>query len=124
VTHAKPFNLSHFAINAEDTERALAFYKGVFNWEFTAWGPPNFFLINTGDGIHGALQGVQQDPVPTKVGAYECTVTVEDVDETVAAIVRHGGTIQVPKTTIPGVGDIARVFDTEGNLFCIAKYSS
>ena len=121
---AGPFNISHFAINAHDTERAKNFYKEIFDWTFESWGPPGFFVIDTGEGIHGAIQGVQDEPVPTRVGAFECTVTVEDVDASLAAIAKAGGKIICGRTTIPGVGDIARVEDTEGNLFCIAKYSS
>jgi uncharacterized protein len=34
--------LRHFAINADDTTRARAFYTGVFGWSFNAWGPPAF----------------------------------------------------------------------------------
>ena len=119
---AHPFQISHFAINAHDTERALQFYKSLFGWSFEAWGPPGFYVINAGAGIHGAILGVQDEPVPTRVGAFECTVTVEDVDAMLDAIEKAGGTIVSPKVTIPGVGDIGRALDTEGNVFCVAKY--
>lgn len=120
--HAAPFNVSHFSVNAHDVARAAKFYGTLFGWSFEPWGPPGFFLISTGDGIHGALQGVQDEPVPTRVGAFECTLSVDDVDRILAEVEANGGTVQAGKVTIPGVGDIARVVDPEGNVFCIAKY--
>jgi len=122
MQNAPAFQLSHFSINADDVDRARGFYEGIFGWTFTAWGPPGFFLIETGGIVHGALQQ-RQEPVGGQViRAYECSFTVNDVDETSAKIVELGGTVHFPKSTIPGVGDIATFYDTEGNYFCIAKY--
>jgi uncharacterized protein len=55
-----PFQISHFSINADDVDRALNFYSAIFGWKFTAWGPPGFYLIDTGGIVHGALQQRQQ----------------------------------------------------------------
>lgn len=118
---AKPNTLSHFSINVLDTDRAIEFYKGVFGWNFAAWGPPGFFMIETG-GIHGSLQKKQDQPFETLIGNFECSIAVEDVDQVCAAIVEHGGSIDLPKVTIPGVADIARVRDSEGNTFSVARY--
>ena len=41
-------NVVHFAVHADDLDRAQAFYAGVFGWRFEAWGPPDFFRIHTG----------------------------------------------------------------------------
>ena len=43
-----PATLRHFAINADDVQRAKAFYEKVFGWAFNPWGPPNFYR----DEIH------------------------------------------------------------------------
>lgn len=118
----QPLNaLSHFAINVHDTDRAMAFYGAVFGWTFHAWGPPGFFMIETG-GIHGSIQRTQTEPFPTHIGNFECTIAVDDVDRVSALIVANGGEITLPKVTIPGVADIARVKDSEGNTFSLARY--
>jgi len=122
VQHAPPNQISHFSINADDVDRACAFYSAVFDWSFTAWGPPGFFLIDTGGIVHGALQRRGQPVSGEGIRGYECTVSVADVDVTLKKIVENGGTIKFPKSTIPTVGDVATFFDTEGNYFCIAKY--
>ena len=39
-----PSNVKHFAVHADDVDRAK-FYESVLGWQFTPWGPPNFYLI-------------------------------------------------------------------------------
>lgn len=118
---AEKHTLSHFAINAEDPERALRFYQAVFGWELRAWGPPGFYIGKVGDQ-HAAIQQRQDEPFPTLIGNFECTIAVEDVDDALARIVENGGEITMPKVTIPTVCDLARVKDCEGNTFSVAKY--
>lgn len=117
-----PNGLAHFAINAKDPERAVAFYQAVFGWKTEPWGPPGFYLVDTGEPVRGAIQAVQEQPIPTVIGNWECSLAVEDVDATCAAITEHGGTVTFAKVTIPGVGDIARVTDCEGNTFSVVRY--
>lgn len=117
----KPNTLSHFAINVEDCDRALAFYESVFGWKFNAWGPPGFYMTQVGD-LNAAIQKRQDEPFPTLIGNFECTISVDDVDRVVALIVENGGQITMPKVTIPTVCDIARVKDCEGNTFSVARY--
>jgi len=116
----------HFEIHAENPERAIAFYAKLFGWKFQPYGPPDFYwLVTTGEegtpGINGGLlrrQGVAPDPkAPTPVIAYVCTVDVEDVDKTVAAVEKAGGSLALPKQAIPGLAWLAYVKDTEGNIF-------
>ena len=42
-------NVSHFHFDADDLARARRFYEAVFGWRFRAWGPPDYFMIATGD---------------------------------------------------------------------------
>ena len=121
-----PNNVAHFAIHADDLPRARAFYEEVFGWTFEAWGPPDFFLIATGDGtspgIHGALQK-RREPVQGKgMIGYECTISVEDVDAIAAAVEEHGGKVTFPKTEIPTVGHLIQFEDTEGNVVGAMRY--
>jgi uncharacterized protein len=53
-----PNNLASFAIHVDDTVRARAFYEAVFGWRFEAWGPPDFYLIHTGDEASPGIQGL------------------------------------------------------------------
>jgi predicted enzyme related to lactoylglutathione lyase len=108
-------HLTHFAINAHDVERARRFYESVFAWRFEAWGPPDFYRIDAGRGPGGALQRRRELIPGQPLIGYECTIAVEDVDATEAAVVAAGGRILMAKTTIAGVGDLIFFADPEGN---------
>lgn len=110
----------HFAINADDLSRAKHFYGHVFGWEFNAWGPPDFFMINTGSAdtpaIYGSLQGRRNIVEGERLNGFECTIAVPDIDAAERAIIEAGGTILMPKATIPTVGHLIWFRDTEGNI--------
>lgn len=114
-----PNNLASFSIHAADVQRARQFYEGVFAWRFEPWGPPDFYLIHTGDESHPGVQGLLHARMaPMGDGGpncFECTISVADVDAIAAAVVAHGGTIVMPKATIPTVGELIYFNDTEGN---------
>jgi len=114
--------ITHFAIHTDNIERSKSFYEHVFDWGFTAYGPPDFFQIRADQTENsepiGALQARTYSPVKEKVIGLECTVTVKSVDEIIKRVQNNGGEILMPKTAIPYVGWITKFLDTEGNLLC------
>lgn len=118
----------HFEIHAEDPERAIAFYKGVFGWDFPVWmEEPKYWGVMTAEkdskelGINGGLL-LRKGPTPTEgqpVNAYVCTVQVDDIDATIGKIEDAGGTVALPKHAITGMAWQAYYKDTEGNIFGI-----
>jgi len=117
-------NVSHFDVHADNVERARKFYERVFDWRFSPWGPPGFFMIATGDesdpGIHGAVHD-RPDDGHRRVG-FECTIAVDDVDAIARLVVEQGGRVTVPKMVIPGVGELIEFSDIEGNIACAMRY--
>lgn len=117
-----PNDIAHFAIHADDCERAKAFYKTVFGWRFEPWGPPDFWLIQTSPrGIKGALQK-RRGPAASGMRGYECTVSVDDVGAVAAAIEKAGGKIVTQPFRIEGVGTLIQFVDTEDNAACAMQY--
>ena len=119
-------DLSHFAINADDLARARRFYERAFGWTFKPWGPPDFFQISTGgdSGVQGALQRRRELIPGQRTNAFECTISVPDVDEAAAAIRANGGRILMEKTVIAGVGELIFFADPEGNIAGAMHYDS
>ena len=115
----------HFEIHAEQPPRAIAFYEALFGWTFTSWGGGGmqYWLVTTGPdgepGINGGLIQRQGTVDGTAVIAYVCTIGVTNVDDTLARGVTLGATVALPKMPIPGVGWLAYLKDTEGNIFGI-----
>jgi hypothetical protein len=119
-----PAILRHFAINADDVERAKSFYERAFGWAFTPWGPPGFFQIqDVGAGRIGALQGRRAIGGQAMPG-MELTFGVDDLEATIAAIEAGGGTIVMPPFTIAGVGRLIFFRDTEGNVAGAMQYEA
>jgi predicted enzyme related to lactoylglutathione lyase len=96
--------------------RKVIFAKGV-----THRGENPYWMIETGPpdepGIDGGLMERQGEVDGTAVIAFVCTVDVENLDATMAAVQENGGSIAVEKQPIPGIGWLAYGKDTEGNLF-------
>jgi predicted enzyme related to lactoylglutathione lyase len=121
-----PNHLRHFAISADDVERARRFYEAVFGWEFEPWGPPDFYLIRTGPpedpGVQGALQARRTALSGAGMRGFECTIGVDALDVVLAAVPAHGGTVLSAPFTIEGVGRLSFVQDTEGNRVGVMQY--
>ena len=114
--------LAHFAINADDVDRARKFYATVFGWKFTAWGPPGFWQIEgAGGDVRGALQKRRFLEPGVRVG-FECTISVDSIDATEKAVLASGGRILLQRSVIVGVGTLMFFADPDGNAFGAMQY--
>ncbi|MEM6996554.1 MAG: VOC family protein [Myxococcota bacterium] len=119
--------VAHFSVEADDLDRAQAFYRDVFGWRFEAWGPPDFFLVFTppapGMGLTEGAMSKRRGPMhEAGLRGYRCTISVEDVEAKLAEVIEHGGAKASDIIEIPGVGKLCEVTDTEGNYVCIMRY--
>ena len=121
-----PNNLKSFGITADDVARARRFYEQVFGWKFEPWGPPDFYLIHTGDDKDPGVQGLlhkRRTPVQgSGMTGFECTIGVDNVDHIIRAVEQAGGTIAMAKFQIPTVGTGFYFNDTEGNFVGAMQY--
>jgi predicted enzyme related to lactoylglutathione lyase len=107
----------HFEIAANNPDQQAEFYRSVFDWEITKWaGPQDYWLIKTGEPGTPGIDGGFFKP-SEQFTATVNTIEVEDIDACVAKVRAAGGTLEVPKATIPGVGYLAYCKDPEGTLF-------
>lgn len=123
-----PNNIVHFAIHADDVERARRFYEAVFGWRFETWGPPGFYNVMTGDddrpGIHGALHGRDTPLSGEGVRGFTCTIAVDDLAVIRERVRSNGGTVVHSEIEIPTVGTLVGFLDTEGNEVAAMVYES
>jgi hypothetical protein len=123
-----PNNLAAFAIHVDDTDRAIAFYRAVFDWRFEPWGPPGFYLIHTGDetspGVQGLMHKRMEPRTGTGLNGFEPTFSVDDVDVIAAAVEANGGRVTMTRSVIPTVGTLIRFLDTEGNDVGAMRYET
>lgn len=120
--------LAHFAINADDVDVTRRFYATTFGWQFAPWGPPGFYRVEADDaagpGVTAALQQ-RRDLIPGHLTTgFECTVAVDDVDQTLKAAVTAGGRVLMDRTTIAGVGHLIWLADPSGNVVGAMTYDN
>jgi uncharacterized protein len=119
-----PATLRHFAINADDVDRARRFYQAVLGWNFDPWGPPDFYQIhNAGDGVIGALQG-RRNIGERQMPGIEMTVGVDDLAQTIQAVEANGGRLLNQPFRIDGVGELVFFEDSEGNALAAMQYEA
>jgi predicted enzyme related to lactoylglutathione lyase len=119
-------NLASFAIHADDVQRCRRFYETVFGWRFEPWGPPDFYLVHTGDetnpGVQGLMHKRQEPRGAGGPNCFECSIAVDDLDAVTEAIAANGGQIIMAKAPIPTVGVLTKFIDTEGNVLGAMAY--
>ena len=120
-------HIAHFEIFASDVERARKFYERVFAWRFEVGGPPDFYHIITGPpierGISRGLIAKRRGPAAQGlINAFRCTISVDSIKDTVAAIESAGGKLRSAIIDIPGVGKLLEFADTEDNIACAMQY--
>jgi predicted enzyme related to lactoylglutathione lyase len=120
--------VAHFAINADDLPRARRFYEQVFGWKFQAWGPPGFYMIDSGPqktsvpALRGSLQGRRELVPGVRMTGFECTIGVADIEATHRAILANGGKIVMEICTLATIGRLLFFQDPEGNLAGAMQY--
>ncbi len=121
----------HFEIPVDDVDRAIKFYKTIFDWQIEKFEMPAdgstegepYYMVHTTEvdkkqmaktpgAINGGLMKRQQ---PNQ--AFMNYVSVPSIEESLIIIKDNGGTLIMPKTSIgQDMGWIAIFKDTEGNL--------
>jgi predicted enzyme related to lactoylglutathione lyase len=120
--------IAHFEIRAKDPERAINFYKNVFNWEIKKWpGQTDYWLVMTGRmtkepedqgyGIDGGITSSFPFEGGEAIRAYVNTMDVEDIDQMMEQVVENGGKIVAEKTSVTKAGWLCYCLDTEDNYF-------
>jgi predicted enzyme related to lactoylglutathione lyase len=117
-----PARVVHFEVPFDDAERALGFYRDVFDWQIQSMPDMGYNLVTTGPvddggvptepGFIGGGMLQREDPVTTPV----ITLHVEDIDATLATIEQHGGRTVREKMTVGEMGFAAYFTDSEGNM--------
>lgn len=121
--------VAHYAINADDIDRALRFYRNVFGWKFQAYGPPGFYMVDeqsakTTVRLRGSLQKRREIVPGVAMRGFECTISVDNIEAAAAAVEKNGGKIVMPICTLAGIGRLLFFQDPEGNIAGAMQYDS
>jgi uncharacterized protein len=104
-----------------DQDAAVAFYGGLFGWEFENVMPPDsdgkYFIGRIRGGDVAGIGSVPEGAPPTAM--WNTYIQVESADETVAKVNAAGGATLTEPFDVMDAGRMAVFADPEGAVFCI-----
>lgn len=107
--------VTHFEIACEHPEKSIEFFSLAFGWTFQQYGSEHYWMATTGNtaqpGINGAIMK-KRDPKQPIINS----ISVENIEDTLARIESAGGRTVVAKTAVPSMGWIAYFADPEENI--------
>ncbi len=103
----------YFEIAGPDASNLISFFQTVFGWDIDE--SARIASHSTG-GLHG---GIREDPKDTVF-----YLGVDDINETLAAVIANGGEVVLPRTEMPDVVTFALFKDPAGNLHGVAEKGS
>jgi uncharacterized protein len=105
--------LVHFEVTAQETQRAIDFYSGLFGWQFENYGGPvEYHMTRTAEDQGGAIQPASENS-SSGIFVY---FDVDDIRAGTARVSELGGEAEEP-APVPNMGWFARCKDSEGNAF-------
>jgi uncharacterized protein len=113
----------HFEVPFNDGDRARAFYRDVFGWDYHEMPEYNYTGVSTGptgeNGMPaepGYIGGGMFEREPSFPRGPVITIDVASIDDTLAKITTLGGEPVGEKTAVGEMGYAAYFTDTEGNV--------
>lgn len=104
-----------------DPEAAVAFYTGLFGWEFENVMPPGspgkYFIARLGGGDVAAV-GLQSEGGP-QASTWRTYIWVRNADETATKVLDAGGRVVTDPFDVMDAGRMAVCSDPEGAVFCV-----
>ena len=104
-----------------DPDRAVAFYSGLFGWEFEDMMPPDapgkYFVGRIRGGDVAAVSSSMEGGPPTAV--WNTYVWVDSADDTAAKVRDAGGSVLTEPFDVMDAGRMAAFADPEGAAFCV-----
>jgi predicted enzyme related to lactoylglutathione lyase len=103
-----------------DPQAAVAFYGGLFGWEFEDQMPPdapgNYFIARLRGGDVAAVSSPPEGAPPTAM--WNTYIWVDSVDDTAGKVRDAGGQVVTDPFDVMEAGRMAVFTDPEGAAFC------
>lgn len=109
--------VSFFEFATPDPAKEMDFFKSVFGWEISQWGDQQYWLVTTGPkeevGIDGAILPMMAETQPRCTN----TITVANLDDSIAKATAAGATMMLEKQEVPNFGWVAYMMSPTGIAF-------
>jgi uncharacterized protein len=117
---------TYFDLTVRDVAKAKAFFEAVLGWRFERFPMPyEYHSIKAGPaeepGIDGGIGALADAPIARGQPMTLLTMQVPDLDEALARVQAHGGSVVEPRTAIAGVGWYATCAEPGGLRFGVIE---
>jgi predicted enzyme related to lactoylglutathione lyase len=104
-----------------DPDAAVAFYSGLFGWDFEDVMPPGspgkYFIARLRGGDVAAVGSQPAEGPP--IAVWNTYVSVESADDAAAKVLDSGGGVLMEPFDVMDAGRMAVCTDPEGAVFCV-----
>lgn len=118
MTDYAPGTPSWVELGSPDPDASVAFYGELFGWDATEPGPVEetggYRMFQQDGGSVGGLMALQMEGQPPFWSTY---ISVDDADETAAAVKENGGSVHVEPMDVTDIGRMAFFGDPSGAVF-------
>jgi uncharacterized protein len=113
--------VTFFEFSTPDPAKEGTFFHDVFGWTIAQWGEQSYWLATTGPtdkpGIDGAIMPPSMADAPRVVN----TITVENLDDTIARAKEAGASVMVERQEVPNFGWLAYLVSPTGIPFGVIE---
>ena len=95
----KHHNINYIEIPSTDLKATKAFFNSVFNWHFTDYGPE--YSSFGAQGVDGGFY-LSDQTMNTTTGSALVVLYSNNLEDTLANVEKHGGSIIKPIFSFPG----------------------
>lgn len=116
----------YFDLTVTDVAAARSFFNALFGWEFERFPLPyEYYRIKAGPaeepGIDGGIGAIADTAISGGEPLVNLTMTVPSLEDCLAKVVKHGGSVVEPRTAIPGIGWYATCSEPGGLKFGVIE---
>jgi predicted enzyme related to lactoylglutathione lyase len=111
-----PGKIVHFELPSADADRAVAFWRGLFGWQFgdSSMEGFDYRMVQGADDQGGAVYPSEDKPGSGPIVYFD----TDDIENSIARVRELGGQAE-DKMPVPTHGWFAPCVDTEGNTFSL-----
>jgi predicted enzyme related to lactoylglutathione lyase len=107
-----------------DPKAACDFYAKLFGWKVETMDMGNgpYHVLKVGDAAIGGIMGNRPGTPADMPPMWGCYVTVSNLDETIGAAKRLGGSVLMEPVEVKTVGRMAVIRDAQGAALSVIQY--
>lgn len=109
-----------------DPKAACDFYGKLFGWtvETSDMGSGPYHVVKVGETSIGGIMGKPPGAPADMPSMWGCYVTVTNVDQTLIAVKKLGGSVLMEPMDVKTVGRMAVIRDPQGAALSVIQYQS